>query len=143
MRLQLTPVMTAEDPLDTSSREKSVRKKDLMMKTRGGAAAPSRLRREDVVGAAVAESGARCMWRRRVTGAAEERPRKTLEAPRCRGRFYKADPTVTPSTPRHRHHPVLPNHHHPPQKKEKRGKETDCDSFTAAPPHKYAKVSSE
>lgn len=64
--------MTAEEPLDTSSREKSVRMKDLMTKTRIGAPAPSRLRRDDVA-AAAAESRPGCMWSAR----AEEWPGNT------------------------------------------------------------------
>lgn len=62
--------MTAEEPLDTSSRDKSVRKEDLMMKTRLGAPAPSRLWCDG--GASVAaESRAggmrACNWRSRET----------------------------------------------------------------------------
>lgn len=43
----LTPVMTAEDPWDTNNREKSRRKKDLMMKSCLCAPVPSWLKRKD------------------------------------------------------------------------------------------------
>lgn len=45
--LPLTPVMTAEDPWDTSNREKSIRKKDLMIKSCLCAPVPSRVKSED------------------------------------------------------------------------------------------------
>lgn len=45
--LSLTPVMTAEEPLDTSNREKSSKKKDLMIKSCRCAPVPSRVNSKD------------------------------------------------------------------------------------------------
>lgn len=61
----------------------------------------------------------------RVTDAAEERPGNTGSVEGL-GHLYKANRAVSH------------------QKKQKeREKETDCDSLTTAPPHKYAKVKLE